>query len=66
MYTYASSLSLSCVDVGVFHESESFSGRQICCDKLSELGEQEVKHQRLVTLLEAEKDMWLQRRDRGC
>lgn len=37
--------------------------RQIYCEKLNALGEQEAKHQRSVQLLEAEREMWLTRSD---
>ena len=35
--------------------------RQIYYEKLNALGQQEAKHQRSVEVLEAEKDMWLNR-----
>lgn len=43
--------------------SDNCELRQLCCDKLSALGEQEARHQRFVKFLEAEKEMWLNRSD---
>ena len=43
--------------------SDNCELRQICCEKLNALGEQEAKHQRSVQLLEAEREMWLSRSD---
>eukprot|EP00438_Fugacium_kawagutii_P001485 Skav202531 [mRNA] locus=scaffold2011:134810:136162:- [translate_table: standard] len=43
--------------------SDNCELRQIYCDKLNALGEQEARHQRSVKLLEAEREMWLSRSD---
>lgn len=43
--------------------SDNCELRQIYCEKLNALGEQEAKHQRSVKLLEAEREMWLSRSD---
>lgn len=43
--------------------SDNCELRQIYCEKLNALGEQEARHQRSVKLLEADREMWLSRSD---